>query len=75
MQQRQGVAPARKGQNDWGPGDRLSPSRIPALGQPRVQPGEDPAGQAVGIGCAQVQAARVRSCAARVFSAAGAASA
>lgn len=61
-----GIAPARQGQSH-----RLNPPRI----KPGLQPGEDPAGQALGALWRQLQFARVRSCVARVFCAAVAVSA
>ncbi len=70
MQQGDRVAPARQRQ-----GDGLGPPRTLVSGKPRVQPGEDPAGQAVGVVWRQLQLARVRSCVARVFCAAVAVSA
>ncbi|QTC89637.1 hypothetical protein [Brevundimonas pondensis] len=66
MQQGHGIAPARQGQDD-----RLGPLAV----QTPIQPGEDPTGQALGVGWRQLQLARVRSCVARVFCAAVAVSA
>ncbi|MNF00006.1 hypothetical protein D3C80_1987620 [compost metagenome] len=66
MQQRHGVAAARQSHRH-----RLGPFMI----QPPIQPGEDPAGQPLGVVWAQLQFAHVRSCVARVFCAAVAVSA
>ncbi|MNS55905.1 hypothetical protein D3C72_887510 [compost metagenome] len=66
VQQGDRIAAARQGQHNG-----LSPFR----GQPPIQPGEDPTGQAAGVVWRQLQLARVRSCVARVFCAAVAVSA
>ncbi|MNQ67237.1 hypothetical protein D3C85_817530 [compost metagenome] len=66
MQQGHRIPAARERHRHW-----LGPLMI----QPPIQPGEDPAGQPLGVVWAQLQFARVRSCVARVFCAAVAVSA